>query len=114
MAFDAMAEDFVEEHARRAPGKNRRADKRVHHRGPQQCRELLARLVDCRGHHIVGRQLREIFRVPAFGNRQIHTVVSLGARDHHHAIHAAALGHAGAFGGHQVLSDALRRQRHFG
>ena len=55
VAFDAVSEDLVEEHARRASGKNRRTDKRLGFGRPQQRRDVFGHPVDgCQHGFILG------------------------------------------------------------
>ena len=108
VAFHAVSEDLVKEHAGGAAGENGGPDERIHHRRLEQPRQILGDSLDGGQDHFIFGQIPRIHGFKGFRRSQVHSIV--GARDGRNddARKAAAVLQAVAFGGGQVLGFRLR------
>ena len=107
VAFDAVAEDLVEEDAGGAPGEDGRADERLGLGGLQQFGDVVGHAVDGRQNHLVVRQPRFLHRLKGLKRAHVGAVGGLGRSVDRHARKPAPVSHARTFGIHQVARVRL-------
>ena len=107
VAFDAMAEDLVEEDAGGAPGEDRRTDEGLGLGGLQEFGDIVGHAVDRRQDHLVVRQPRFVHRFKGLKRADVGAVRGLGSGVDHDAGEPAPVGHARTFGIHQVAGVGL-------
>src|SRR5260370_19828574 len=114
MTLHAMAENFVEKHARGASGKNCRSNKRLHCGSAKKVSKMAANLVDRGLDHFRLGHAGEIAALEILHGAEVHSVRRFSTRADGNVRKAAAMQQPAAFGVDQVFRLSLNNQRYTG